>query len=257
MQLQFACPKDSAGEDSDFEENEASPATAPPKGSKGKGTNKPAAAKSSKAAASASKPKGGAGNKKKRHRSSSTSSAGAKNADKSAGGGGGPGGGGGGGVSAKPAWMRQRWVQVGKTDEEANVPVAPSPVTDAEFDEMVRSCVRNDAMEKVKAKRAALAKRLQVCVNAPQKGEGGGVAWVDVAYIRRPILFARYLCGKLCLLYVFLWHTAVHRPLYHIVDRSGIQTWWLDLIVLCDYGIVLGWVGVSIGVAIWYRSRLC
>ena len=48
------------------------------------------------------------------------------------------------------------------TDAEANVPVAPSPVTDTEFDEMVRSCVRNDAMEKVKAKRAALAKRLQV-----------------------------------------------------------------------------------------------
>lgn len=63
----------------------------------------------------------------------------------------------------KPAWMRQRWVQVGKTDAEANCPVEPSPVTDAEFDEMVRSCVRNDAMEKVKAKRAELAKRLHVC----------------------------------------------------------------------------------------------
>lgn len=59
--------------------------------------------------------------------------------------------------------MSQRWVQVGKTDAEANVPVEPSPVTETEFDDMVRSCVRNDAMEKVRTKRAALAKRLQVC----------------------------------------------------------------------------------------------
>lgn len=78
------------------------------------------------------------------------------------GGSGGGGGGGGGGGSSRPAWMRQRWVQVGKTDEEANVPVEPSPVTDAEFDEMVRSCIRNDAMDEVKAKRASLHKRLQV-----------------------------------------------------------------------------------------------
>lgn len=53
-------------------------------------------------------------------------------------------------------------MQVGKSDAEANVPVEPSPVTEAEFDDMVRSCVRNDAMEKVKTKRAVLAKRLQV-----------------------------------------------------------------------------------------------
>lgn len=81
------------------------------------------------------------------------------------GGDGGSGGGGGavgGGGSSRPAWMRQRWVQVGKTDEEANLPVEPSPVTDADFDEMVRSCIRNDAMDEVKAKRASLHKRLQV-----------------------------------------------------------------------------------------------
>lgn len=177
---------DGGEEDSDFEESEVSPA--PAKRPKGKGATKATTAAAARAkTTSTSKPKpngakgfpaAAAGNKKKRQRSSTSpggSRSGSKSAQKSAGGGsGGAGGGGGGGtggggggsggVSAKPAWMRQRWVQVGKTDAEANVPVAPSPVTDPEFDEMVRSCVRNDAMEKVKAKRAALAKRLQVRV---------------------------------------------------------------------------------------------
>ncbi|CAM9675842.1 unnamed protein product, partial [Ectocarpus sp. 12 AP-2014] len=72
--------------------------------------------------------------------------------------------------------MRQRWVQVGKTDAEANVPVAPSPVTNADFDEMVRSCVRNDAMEKVKTKRAALAKRLQAITGGKERQDVLGQA---------------------------------------------------------------------------------
>lgn len=56
----------------------------------------------------------------------------------------------------------RRWVVIGKSDEEANAPVVSCPVADEEFDEMVRSCVRNDALEKVKEQRAGLAKRLHV-----------------------------------------------------------------------------------------------
>ncbi|CAM9954640.1 unnamed protein product, partial [Ascophyllum nodosum] len=75
--------------------------------------------------------------------------------------------------------MLQRWVQVGKSDEEANVPVVPSPVTDAEFDDMVRSCVRNDAMEKVKAKRTAIVKRLQVLTGGKERPDVLGQALRD------------------------------------------------------------------------------
>lgn len=123
------------------------------------------------------KPAGSASKKRQRSSSGGGGGGGGGGTAKDAGAGrsgSGNGGGSSGGeeTPSEPLWMQQRWVQVGKTDAEANVPVVPSPVTDAEFDEMVKSCVRNDAMEKVKTKRAMLAKRLQVC-------------WFDVFFLCR------------------------------------------------------------------------
>lgn len=68
-----------------------------------------------------------------------------------------------GSISSRPP--PRRWIVIGKGDDEANAPVVPSPVPDDEFDEMVRSCVRNDAIDKLKEQRAVLAKRLHVSLS--------------------------------------------------------------------------------------------
>lgn len=151
---------------------------------------------------------------KKRNRSSeggrsSLSAAGAMPAvDGEAGGGGGEGGGAAGGGSAagdRPragggGWSRtallvssrpppRRWVAIGRSDDEVNIPLTPSPVTDQEFDEMVRSCVQNDAIERVKEQRGALVSRLHVGF-IQGRGEGGG----DIGVIRRWGGECCYLC---------------------------------------------------------------